>query len=78
MAQEGQLKLQEERLRISRDLHDNIGAELSYISSLIDQKTYGLADEKLKMEFEQLSNSSRSAMSQLRETIGIHQRSPSS
>lgn len=69
VAQDGQLKLQEERLRISRDLHDNIGAELSYISSLIDQKTYGLADEKLKMEYEQLSNSSRSAMRQLRETI---------
>ncbi len=69
IAQDGQLKLQEERLRISRDLHDNIGAELSYISSLIDQKTYGLADEKLKMEYEQLSNSSRSAMNQLRETI---------
>jgi signal transduction histidine kinase len=69
VAQEAQLKLQEERLRISRDLHDNIGAELSYISSLIDQKTYGLVDEKLKLEYEQLSNSSRSAMSQLRETI---------
>ncbi len=69
VAQEAQLKLQEERLRISRDLHDNIGAELSYISSLIDQKTYGLSDQKLKEEYEQLSNSSRSALSQLRETI---------
>jgi len=69
VAQDSKLKVQEERLRISRDLHDNIGAELSYISSLIDQRTFGLADEKIRGEYEQLSNSSRSAMSQLRETI---------
>ncbi len=69
VAQDAQLKMQEERLRISRDLHDNIGAELSYISSFIDQKTFGLTDESLKLDLEQLSNSSRSAMRQLRETI---------
>jgi signal transduction histidine kinase len=68
-AQEAQLKLQEEKLRISRDLHDNIGAELSYITSIIDQKTFSLEDKEAKKELEQLSNSSRNAMAQLRETI---------
>lgn len=68
-AQQAQLKLQEERLRISRDLHDNIGAELTYISSVIDQKAFGMKDPEEKREYERLSDSSRSAMSQLRETI---------
>jgi signal transduction histidine kinase len=68
-AQQTQLKLQEERLRISRDLHDNIGAELTYISSVIDQKTFGMKDPEEKREYERLSDSSRSAMAQLRETI---------
>jgi signal transduction histidine kinase len=68
-AQQARLSLQEERLRISRDLHDNIGAELTYISAVIDQKTFGLKDLEEKREYERLSDSSRSAMAQLRETI---------
>jgi signal transduction histidine kinase len=68
-AQQAQLKLQEERLRISRDLHDNIGAELTYISSVIDQKSFGMKDPEERREYERLSDSSRSAMAQLRETI---------
>ena len=67
--QEALLRLQTERLRISRDLHDNIGAELTYISSVIDQKSYATKDPEKKAEYVQLSNSSRLAMSQLRETI---------
>jgi signal transduction histidine kinase len=69
VAQEAKLKLQEERLRISRDLHDNIGAELTYISSVIDQRVFGLKDPEAKKEYEVLSTSSRNAMTQLRETI---------
>ena len=68
-AQEAKIRLQEERLRISRDLHDNIGAELTYISSVIDQKTFGMKDPSEIKEFEHLSDSSRNAMAQLRETI---------
>ncbi len=69
LAQEARLKLQEERLRISRDLHDNIGAELSYMSSVIDQKLYSETNEETKRELEQLGETSKNAMSQLRETI---------
>lgn len=68
-AREAMYKVQEERLRISRDLHDNIGAELSYMTSIIDQKSYNLTDPDRKKEYEVLSDSSRRAMSQLRETI---------
>ncbi len=69
LAQKAKLDLQDERLRISRDLHDNIGSELTYMASVIDQKLYVETDEKLKAELSELGDSSRSAMSQLRETI---------
>lgn len=66
---ESKLKLQNERLRISRDLHDNLGAELTYISSLVDQKAFDMEDPEQKAEFERISASSRHAMHQMRETI---------
>ncbi len=69
ITQEAELKLQNERLRISRDLHDNIGAELTYISSIIDQKTFNIQDKTEKADLEKISESSRHAMSQMRETI---------
>lgn len=68
-AEEAKLKLQNERLRISRDLHDNLGAELTYISSIIDQKAYDIKDPEKKAELEHISNSSRHAVDQMRETI---------
>lgn len=68
-AQQAQLNLQEERLRISRDLHDNIGAELTLISSEIEQQIFKLNDHEQVRSLEKLGLSSRSAMSQLRETI---------
>ena len=38
---ETQNKLQEQRLRISRDLHDNIGAQLTFIISTIENLQFG-------------------------------------
>jgi signal transduction histidine kinase len=67
--EESQLRLQNERLRISRDLHDNLGAELTYISSIVDQKAFSIKDPEKKAEMEQISSSSRHAMDQMRETI---------
>lgn len=58
-----------EKQRISRDLHDNLGAELTYISSIIDQKAYLINDPEKKADLELISNSSRHAMRQMRETI---------
>lgn len=69
VAKEAELNLQKERLRISRDLHDNIGAELTYISSFIDQQVSKVEDLNSKVELEKISDSSRYAMTQMRETI---------
>lgn len=41
---ESQNELQEQRLRISRDLHDNIGAQLTFIISSIDNLKFGFTN----------------------------------
>ncbi|OUR94306.1 hypothetical protein A9Q87_01265 [Flavobacteriales bacterium 34_180_T64] len=68
---ETQNKLQEQRLRISRDLHDNIGAQLTFIISSIDNLKYGfdITDEKLNEKLDSISNFTSSTIYELRDTI---------
>ena len=68
---ETQNKLQEQRLRISRDLHDNIGAQLTFIISSIDNLKYGFTDigEKLGNKLSNISNFTSQTIYELRDTI---------
>jgi len=66
---EMQNRIKNERLRISRDLHDNIGAELTLITSALDSKAFESKDEREKEWLNDVSNYAREAMSDLRETI---------
>ncbi|WP_178989396.1 tetratricopeptide repeat-containing sensor histidine kinase [Winogradskyella schleiferi] len=68
---ETQNKLQEQRLRISRDLHDNIGAQLTFIISSIDNLKYAfeIKDEKLNTKLSTISNFASSTIYELRDTI---------
>ncbi|WP_407557412.1 tetratricopeptide repeat protein [Winogradskyella sp. 4-2091] len=68
---ETQNKLQEQRLSISRDLHDNIGAQLTFIISSIDNIKYAfkLQDEKLKTKLSTISDFASSTIYELRDTI---------
>ena len=68
---ETQNKLQEQRLRISRDLHDNIGAQLTFIISSIDNLKYGfkIIDKKLTNKLESISSFASSTIYELRDTI---------
>ncbi|MEM6515157.1 MAG: tetratricopeptide repeat protein [Bacteroidota bacterium] len=68
---ETQNRLQEQRLRISRDLHDNIGAQLTFIISSIDNLKYGfkIEDEKLTTKLEKISEFASSTIYELRDTI---------
>ncbi|WP_299103418.1 tetratricopeptide repeat protein [uncultured Winogradskyella sp.] len=68
---ETQNKLQEQRLSISRDLHDNIGAQLTFIISSIDNIKYAfkLEDEKLKTKLSTISDFASSTIYELRDTI---------
>ncbi|WP_161791975.1 tetratricopeptide repeat-containing sensor histidine kinase [Psychroserpens jangbogonensis] len=68
---ETQNRLQEQRLRISRDLHDNIGAQLTFIISSIDNLKYGfdIKDEKLTSKLNKISEFTSETIYELRDTI---------
>ena len=58
-----------EKQRISRDLHDNIGAQITYLISSIDQESY--ASKENQNVFEGLSDKARNVMNQLRQTLWV-------
>ncbi|WP_372936808.1 tetratricopeptide repeat protein [Seonamhaeicola sp.] len=64
-------KLQEQRLRISRDLHDNIGAQLTFIISSIENLQYGfkITNDKLKDKLTNISAFTKETINELRDTI---------
>lgn len=64
-------KLQEQRLRISRDLHDNIGAQLTFIISSIENLQYGfkITNDKLKGKLTDISAFTKETIYELRDTI---------
>lgn len=68
---ETQNKLQEQRLRISRDLHDNIGAQLTFVISSIENLQYGfkIKNEKLTEKLKGISGFTKDTIYELRDTI---------
>lgn len=68
---ETQNKLQEQRLSISRDLHDNIGAQLTFIISSVDSIKYGfdINNEKLDNKLTNISSFAKETIVELRDTI---------
>ena len=66
-----QNKLQEQRLRISRDLHDNIGSQLTFIISSIDNLKFISKDlnEKVTGKLSNISAFTSDTIFQLRDTI---------
>ncbi|WP_052158362.1 tetratricopeptide repeat-containing sensor histidine kinase [Lacinutrix jangbogonensis] len=67
---ETQNRLQEQRLRISRDLHDNIGAQLTFIISSIDNLKYGFTlPKELQTRLESINQFTSGTTYELRDTI---------
>ncbi len=68
---ENQNKLQEQRLNISRDLHDNIGAQLTFIISSVDNIKYAfeITNEKLDNKLSNISSFAKETILELRDTI---------
>jgi len=68
---ENQNQLQEQRLSISRDLHDNIGAQLTFIISSVDNIKYAfdIQNEKLDHKLQNISNFAKATIIELRDTI---------
>lgn len=68
---ETQNKLHEQRLSISRDLHDNIGAQLTFVISSVDNIKYAFAitDETLNQKLNTISDFTKATIQELRDTI---------
>ncbi len=68
---EAQNQLQEQRLSISRDLHDNIGAQLTFVISSVDNLKYGnkITDSKITNQLTKISDFTKSTIVELRDTI---------
>jgi signal transduction histidine kinase len=64
-------KLQDQRLQISRDLHDNIGSQLTFIISSIDNLKFltDATNEKLRIKLSEINQFATSTIGQLRDTI---------
>lgn len=64
-------KIYEQRLKISRDLHDNIGAQLTFIISSIDNLKYGfnIKNDKLTGKLNSISAFTKETIYELRDTI---------
>ncbi len=67
-------KLEEQRLRISKELHDNIGSQLTYLSSAAQNIGLGLPKNSIAVtqeKLENLSEFSQEAITDLRDTIWV-------
>jgi signal transduction histidine kinase len=68
---ETQNQLQEQRLTISRDLHDNIGAQLTFIISSIENLKFAFQplNEKVLKQLDTISDFTKGTITELRDTI---------
>ena len=63
------IQIQEEKLRISRDLHDNIGAQLTLFKNKLEGIQSHNKNTMLQERLDELDNYANSTMQQLREAI---------
>ncbi|GMU96725.1 tetratricopeptide repeat protein [Ignavibacterium album] len=59
----------DEKLKLSRELHDNIGSQLTFIISSLDNLIYGAPESKLSETIKNVKDFSRNALVDLRNTI---------
>lgn len=68
---EKQYELEAQRLQISRDLHDNVGAQLTFIISSVENLSYGgkITDEHSLGRIAKISQFTKATIIDLRDTI---------
>jgi len=68
-------KISEEKERISRELHDNIGSNLTFLISSIDNLTYQVKEQAVLEKLKRLSSFGRETINELRNTVwALHTR----
>ena len=76
LALENELKLYKEKERISRDLHDSVGSQLTIVTSSLDNAIYLAEKQKLGIDkIEKINEYVREAIQSLRDSIWVtHQK----
>lgn len=66
-------KMQEQRLEISRDLHDSLGAQLTFINSILDglKNSSAKLDEVVNSKINTLSDFSENSITELKNTLWV-------
>lgn len=73
MIEKSNYKIQEQRLNISRELHDSVGSQLTFIISILDnlKNSSPAKDASIDKKIETLSTFANKSISELRDTIWV-------
>lgn len=71
--QQANTKIQEQRLEISRDLHDSIGSQLTFINSILDgiKSSSSILDDKINSKINTLTDFSENSMAELKSVLWV-------
>lgn len=73
LEEQANYKIQEQRLDISRELHDNVGSQLTFILSILDNLKGSSVqfEEAIDKKIDTLTNFANKSISELRDTIWV-------
>ena len=73
LEEQSNYKIQEQRLEISRELHDNVGSQLTFIISILDNLKNSSVqfDDAIDKKIDTLTNFANKSISELRDTIWV-------
>lgn len=73
LEEQANYKIQEQRLDISRELHDNVGSQLTFILSILDNLKGSSVqfEETIDKKIDTLTNFANKSISELRDTIWV-------
>lgn len=72
LQEEAQIQMQQQRLEISRDLHDSLGSQLTLMNTVLDSiKADSRLDEKTNSKIRKLSDFSEDSISELKSVLWV-------